>query len=48
VFVSKNLMQNMLMFLGGMGFSILGLFMFDAGAHFFDIILLGGMSRYIG
>jgi hypothetical protein len=47
VFVSENWMQNMLMFSGGMGFSILGL-LFDAGACFFDIMLLGGISRHIG
>jgi hypothetical protein len=48
VFVSENLIRNMLMFLGGMGFSILGLLLFDAGACFFDIILSGGISRHIG
>jgi hypothetical protein len=39
----------MLMFSGGMGFSILdNLLLFDAGACFFDIMLLGGISRHIG
>jgi hypothetical protein len=47
VFVSENLIQNMLMFSGGMGFSILGL-LFDVGVCFFAIILLGGISRHIG
>jgi hypothetical protein len=41
-------MQNMLMFSGGMGFSVLGLLLFDAGACFFDIMLLGEISRHIG
>jgi hypothetical protein len=48
VFVSKNWMQNMLMFSSGMGFNILGLLLFDAGTCFFDIMLLDGISRHIG
>jgi hypothetical protein len=40
-------MQNMLMFSGGMGFSNLGL-LFGVGVCFFDIMLLGGISRHIG
>jgi hypothetical protein len=44
VFVSKNLIQNMLMFPSGLGFSILGL-LFGMGVCFFDIMLLGGISR---
>jgi hypothetical protein len=41
-------MQNMLMFSGGMGFSILGLLLIGAATCFFDISLLGGISRLIG
>ena len=48
VFFSKNLMQNMLMFLGSMGFSILGLLLFDVGVCFSDIMLLGEISKHIG
>jgi hypothetical protein len=47
VFVYENLTRNMLMFSGGMGFSILGL-LFGADVCFFDIMLLGGISRKIG
>jgi hypothetical protein len=47
VFVYENLIQNILMFFGGMGFSILGL-LFGVGVYFFAIILLGGMFRHIG
>jgi hypothetical protein len=47
VFVSENLMQNMLMFSGGMGFSILD-FLFCTSMCFFDMMLLGGISRHIG
>jgi hypothetical protein len=36
------------MFSGGIGFSILGLLLFDAGACIFDIMILGGISRHIG
>jgi hypothetical protein len=48
VFVFENFMQNMLMFSGGMEFSILGLFLFGAGVFFFYIMLLGGISKHIG
>jgi hypothetical protein len=48
VFFSENWMQNMLMFSGGMGFSILGLLLIGAATCFFDIRLLGGISRLIG
>jgi hypothetical protein len=41
VFVSENLIQNMLMFSGGMGFSILGLLLFGAGACFFLYNVVG-------
>jgi hypothetical protein len=41
-------MQNILMFLGGTGFSILGLLLFDVSVYFFDMMLLGGISRHIG
>ena len=41
-------MQNWLMFSGGMGFSILGVSLFGAGVGSFDIILLGGISKYNG
>jgi hypothetical protein len=43
VFFSENLIQNWLMFLGRMGFSIFGLLGFGLGRCFFDIILLGGI-----
>jgi hypothetical protein len=48
VFVSENLMQNLLMFYSGMGFSILGVLLFGVGVCFFAMMLLGGMSRHIG
>jgi hypothetical protein len=35
------------MFSSEMGFNILGLLLFGAGVCFFDIILLGGISRHI-
>ena len=41
-------MQNLLIFFGGMGFSILGLLSFEVGVGVFDIILLGGISGHIG
>jgi hypothetical protein len=41
-------MQNLLMFSGGMGFSILGLLLFSEGRCFFDMMLFGGISRHIG
>jgi hypothetical protein len=41
-------MQNLLIFFGGMGFSILGLLLFEAGAGIFYIMLLEGISRHIG
>jgi hypothetical protein len=41
-------MQNLLMFSGGIGFNILGLLLFGVGVCFFDMMLLGGMSRHIG
>jgi hypothetical protein len=47
VFVSENLIRNMLMFSGGMGFSILDLLL-EADVCFFDMMLLGGVSRHIG
>jgi hypothetical protein len=48
LFVSENLMQNLLIFSGGRGFNILGLLLFSMGVGFFDMMLLGGMSRHIG
>jgi hypothetical protein len=39
----ENLMQNWLMFSGGMGLSNFGLLEFGVGICFFDIMLLGGM-----
>jgi hypothetical protein len=48
VLFSENLMQNWLMFLGGMGLSIFGLLEFGVGKCFLDIMLLGGMWRFIG
>jgi hypothetical protein len=47
VFVSENLIRNMFIFSGGMGFSILGL-LFGAGVCVFDTMLLGGIFRHIG
>jgi hypothetical protein len=47
VFCSENLIQNMLIFSGGMGFNILGL-LFSVGVCFFAIMLLGGIFRHIG
>jgi hypothetical protein len=41
-------MQNLLIFYGGMGFSILSLLLFEAGGGNFDIMLLEGISRHIG
>ena len=43
----ENLMQNLLIFFGGMGFSILDLLLFEAGVGILDIILLEGISRHI-
>jgi hypothetical protein len=48
VFVSENLIQNMLMFSSGMEFSNLSLLLFGTGVCFFYIMLLGGISRHIG
>jgi hypothetical protein len=47
VFISENLIRNMLMFSSGMGFSNLGL-SFDVGMCFFDSMLFGGILRHIG
>jgi hypothetical protein len=47
VFFSENLIQNMLIVSGGMGFSILGL-LFGMGVCFFAMMLLGGIFRHIG
>jgi hypothetical protein len=47
VFFFENLIQNMLIFSGRMGFSILGL-LFGVGVCFFAIMLLGGIFRHIG
>jgi hypothetical protein len=41
-------MQNLLMFSGGMGLSILGLLLFGVGRCFFHKMLFGGISRHIG
>jgi hypothetical protein len=38
----------MLMFSGGMRFSILGVLLFDVGTGFFDMMELDGISRHIG
>ena len=48
VLFSENLMQNWLIFSGGMGFSILGALLFGVGMGIFDIIILEGISRHIG
>jgi hypothetical protein len=48
VFVSENLKLNLLMFSGGMGFSILGLLLFSVDRCFFAMMLFGGISRHIG
>jgi hypothetical protein len=47
VFCSENLIQNILIFSGGMGFNILGL-LSGVGVYFFAIMLLGGVFRHIG
>jgi hypothetical protein len=47
VFVSENLIRNMFIFYGRMGFSILGL-LFGVGVCIFDTMLLGGIFRHIG
>jgi hypothetical protein len=47
MFVSENLIRNMLMFSGGIGFNNLGV-VFGVGMCFFDIMLFGGMLRHIG
>jgi hypothetical protein len=43
VLFSENLMQNWLMFLGGMGFNIFGLLEFGVGRWFLAMMLLGGI-----
>jgi hypothetical protein len=48
VIVSENLKLNLLMFSGGMGFSILGLLLFSVDRCFFAMMLFGGISRHIG
>jgi hypothetical protein len=49
VLFSKNLIQNWLMFSGRMGLSIFGLLEFGlAGRCFLDMMLLGGVKRFIG
>jgi hypothetical protein len=48
MFFSENWMQNLLMFSGGMGLSIFGLLELDGGGCFLDIMLLGGIYRFIG
>jgi hypothetical protein len=40
---SENLIQNWLMFSGGMGFSIFGLLEFGVGRCFLAMMLLGGI-----
>ena len=48
VFFSENLMQNLLIFSSGMGFSILGWLLFVGGVGVLKIMLLEGISRHIG
>jgi hypothetical protein len=48
VLFSENLIQNWLMFSGGMGFSIFGLLEFGVGMCFLAMMLLGGMYRFLG
>jgi hypothetical protein len=48
VLFSENLIQNWLMFLSGMGLSMFGLLEFGVGICFLDIMLLGGIYRFIG
>ena len=48
VFFSENLMQNWLIFSGGIGFSILGVLLFGFGVGSFEMILLGGIFRHMG
>jgi hypothetical protein len=43
VLFSENLIQNWLMFSGGMGFSIFYLLGFGVGICFLEIMLLGGI-----
>jgi hypothetical protein len=43
MFVLENLIQNLLMFLGKMGFNIFGVLELDVSECVFDIMLLGGM-----
>jgi hypothetical protein len=48
VLFSENLIQNWLMFSIGMGLNIFGLLEFGVGICFLDIMLLGGIWRFIG
>jgi hypothetical protein len=48
VFVSENFIRNLLMFSGGMGFSIFGLLLFGMGKCVLAMMQLGGMYRFIG
>jgi hypothetical protein len=43
VFVSENLIQNLLIFSDWMGLNIFGLSWFGVGEFAIDMILLGGM-----
>ena len=47
MFVSENLIQNILMFSGGIGFNILVLLLFNVVGCFFDMMLFGGISRHM-
>jgi hypothetical protein len=48
VLFSENLIQNWLMFSVGMGFRIFGFLEFGVWRGFLDIMLLGGIYRFIG
>ena len=41
-------MQNMIMFYGGMGFSILDVLLFDVCAYCYDMMKLDRISKHIG
>jgi hypothetical protein len=43
MFVSENLIQNLLMFSGRMEFNIFGVLELDVSKCVFDIMLLGGI-----
>jgi hypothetical protein len=48
VFFSENSIQNLLLFSSRIGFSIFVLLEFGVGMCILDMMLLGGMQRFIG